>query len=309
MSARRGWINVSADLSIKRQTELLHMNRSTVYYSTVQTTYLDEEDEVLRQLIDKVYGLYPFYGTRRMAVHLREQGYLINRKRVQRLMREMGLRGMAPGPDTSKPHPEHKTYPYLLRGVEINAPNHVWGTDITYIRLGKGFVYLVAVMDWYSRQVLSWRISNTMDSQFCVECLEDALKKYGNPMIFNSDQGSQFTSHAFTDVLKREGIAISMDGRGRALDNIYVERLWRNVKYEDIYLRGYESMSELLMGLTRYFAYYNHQRPHQSLAYKTPNAVFQTGFDGGAYIPDKFSNAKTGNNPKTVQPCLVAVGE
>lgn len=308
MSARRGWIEVSAEMSLKRQSELLQVNRSSVYYTSVHAT-IPDDDEVLRQLIDKAYSLYPFYGTRRMTIHLREQGYLINRKRVQRLMREMGLRGMAPGPDTSKPHPEHKTYPYLLRGVEINTPNHVWGTDITYIRLAKGFVYLVVIMDWYSRRVLSWRISNTMDSQFCVECLEDALKNYDNPLIFNSDQGSQFTSHAFTDTLKCEGIAISMDGRGRALDNIYVERLWRNVKYEDIYLRGYETMSELMLGLTKYFAYYNQERPHQSLAYKTPKEVYQTGCHGGAYIPDKFSQVDTGDNPKTAQPCLVAVDE
>jgi putative transposase len=308
MNARRRWIEISAGLSVKRQTELLQVNRSSLYYSSVPHTEFNE-DEVLRQLIDKAYSLYPFYGTRRMTVHLREQGYLINRKRVQRLMREMGLRGMAPGPDTSKPHPEHKTYPYLLRGVEISTPNQVWGTDITYVRLGKGFVYLVVMMDWYSRQVLSWRISNTMDSQFCVECLEDALKKYGNPLIFNSDQGSQFTSHAFTDVLKREGISISMDGRGRALDNIYVERLWRNVKYEDIYLRGYETMSEVMLGLTRYFAYYNQQRPHQSLAYKTPHEVYRTGLNGGAYIPDKFNNTEIGSHPKTAQPCLVAFVE
>lgn len=308
MNARRRWIEISAGLSVKRQTELLQVNRSTVYYSSVLST-LPSDDEVLRQLIDKAYGLYPFYGTRRMTVHLREQGYLINRKRVQRLMREMGLRGMAPGPDTSKPHPEHKTYPYLLRGVKITTPNQVWGTDITYVRLGKGFVYLVVMMDWYSRQVLSWRISNTMDSQFCVECLEEALKNYGKPLIFNSDQGSQFTSHAFTDVLKREGIGISMDGRGRALDNIYVERLWRNVKYEDIYLQGYETMTELVLGLTRYFAYYNQQRPHQSLAYKTPKEVYQIGLHGGAYIPDKFSHTETGDNPKTAQSCLIAVNE
>ena len=196
---------------------------------------------------------------------------------------------MAPGPTTSKPHPQHKIYPYLLRGVDIIRPHQVWSTDITYIRLPRGFVYLVAIIDWYSRKVLSWRLSNTMDAGFCVDCLEAAIKNYGSPEIFNSDQGSPFTSDTFTGVLIENGITISMDGRGRALDNIFVERLWRTVKYEDVYLKQYDGIQDLLMGLTQYFLFYNEARWHQSLNYKTPNEVYQTAIGGGAKIVDKFN--------------------
>ena len=202
---------------------------------------------------------------------------------------------MAPGPHTSRPgraHPEHKVYPYLLRGVPVVRPNQVRSTDIPYIRLAQGFAYLVvAVIDWYSRRVLSWRISNSMETAFCVDCLEDALRTHGKPEIFNSDQGAQFTSHAFTGVLKREGIVISMDGRGRVFDNILVERLWRNVKYEDVYLKGYATMGELLVGLAGYFALYNSARPHQALGYRTPDLVYRSGTGGGAMIVDKFGGA------------------
>ena len=195
---------------------------------------------------------------------------------------------MAPGPNTSKPHPQHKIYPYLLRGVDIIRPNQVWSTDITYIRLPHGFVYLVAMIDWYSRKVLSWRVSNTMDAGFCVDCLEEAIKYYRRtPEIFNTDQGSQFTSDSFTAVLIENSITISMDGRGRALDNIFVERLWRTVKYEEVYLKT--SIPSLLMGLTQYFQFYNEARWHQSLGYKTPDAVYQTAMGGGAKIVDKFN--------------------
>ncbi len=204
-------------------------------------------------------------------------------------MQTLGLVGMAPGPNTSKPHPQHTLYPYLLRGVDIIRPNQVWSTDITYIRLPRGFVYLVAIIDWYSRRVLSWRLSNTMDAGFCVDCLEEALKGYGTPEIFNSDQGSQFTSDAFTGVLIERGITISMDGRGRALDNIFVERLWRTVKYEEVYLKQHGSLQDLLMGLTRYFMFYNEERLHQSLGYKTPEVVYRTSAGGGAKIVDKFN--------------------
>ena len=197
-----------------------------------------------------------------------------------------------PGPNTSSKHPQHKVYPYLLRGVAVERPNAVWSADVTYIRLARGFVYLVAVIDWYSRRVLSWRISNSMDASFCVDCLEDALRVHGKPEVFNSDQGSQFTSNAFTGVLKREGIAISMDGRGRALDNIFVERLWRSVKYEDVYLQGYGTMGELTVGLARYFAFYNGERPHQSLGNRTPHEVYASGRGGGAKIVDKFGGAR-----------------
>ena len=246
------------------------------------------EDVEIMNRIDAQYTATPFYGSRRMTAHLRAMGVLINRKRVQRLMRQMGLAGMAPGPNTSKPHPEHRVYPYLLRGLVIDRPGQVWSTDVTYIRLRHGFVYLVAIMDWYSRKVLSWRISNTMDTAFCVDCLEEALQRHGAPEIFNTDQGSQFTSAAFLRVLQEHSVQISMDGRGRALDNVFVERLWRSVKYEDIYLKAYEGVPELLVGLTEYFEFYNGHRPHQSLGYATPDQVYRSGLGGGAYIVDKY---------------------
>ena len=227
-----------------------------------------------------------------MVVFLKAEGHSVNRKRVQRLMRAMGLAGMAPGPNTSRPHPEQKIYPYLLRGVPVLRPNQVWGTDITYIRLAHGFAYLVAVIDWYSRRVLNWGISNSMEMVFCVDCLEGALRAHGKPELFNSDQGSQFTSKAFTGALEREGITISMDGRGRAFDNIFVERLWRSVKYEDVYLKGYATMTELEMGLAEYFAFYNSERPHQALGHKTPEVVHRTAMGGGAVIVDKFRRAE-----------------
>jgi putative transposase len=251
---------------------------------------VDESELILLKLLDEEYTRHPFYGSRRMRRYLQDAGYSVNRKRVQRLMQQLGLVGMAPGPHTSKPHPQHKLYPYLLRGVGIIRPNQVWSTDITYIRLSRGFVYLVAIIDWYSRKVLSWRLSNTMDAGFCVDCLEDAITNYGVPEIFNSDQGSQFTSERFTGVLIENGITISMDGRGRALDNIFVERLWRTVKYEDVYLKKYDGMQDLLIGLTQYFLFYNEARWHQSLNYKTPNEVYQTAIGGGARIVDKFND-------------------
>ena len=260
------WIDGAEELPLSRQCALAEVPRSTVYRRRITQVPddADAEDLLLCRLIDEEYTNRPFYGSRRMVVFLRAAGHVVNRKRVQRLMRSMGLAGMAPGPNTSKPHPEHKIYPYLLRGVPVTRPNQVWSTDITYVRLERGFVYLVAVIDWYSRCVLSWRLSNSMDASFCVDCLEDALREHGRPEVFNSDQGSQFTSKAFTDVLKREKVDISMDGRGRALDNIFVERLWRNVKHEDVYLKGYANMAELMLGLAQYFAFYNAERPHQS---------------------------------------------
>ena len=213
----------------------------------------------------------------------------MNRKRVQRLMGILGLAGMAPGPNTSHPHPQHMVYPYLLRGLEVTQPNQVWSTDITYIRLARGFVYLVAIIDWYSRKVLAWQVSNTLDSSFCVECLESALEMHGVPEIFNTDQGCQFTATVFTNVLKWHGIKISMDGRGWALDNIFVEQLWRSLKYEDVYLKCYTSVLALITGLTEYFSFYNIERPHQSLDYSTPDEVYRAGVGGGAKIVDKFN--------------------
>lgn len=253
----------------------------------------DEEELQLLALIDAEYTRHPFYGSRKMVVYLGTKGYVVNRKRVQRLMRILCLAGMAPGPHTSRTHPEYKIYPYLLRGVAVTQPNQVWSSDITYIRLERGFMYLVAVLDWYSRQVLAWRLSNTPDSGFCIDCLEEALRRYGTPDIFNSDQGSQFTSLAFTGVLKARNIRISMDGRGRALDNIFVERLWRSVKHEDVYLKGYSNVLELQKGLTEYFEFYNGERPHQSLDNRTPAQVYLTASGGGAIIIDKYGERKT----------------
>jgi putative transposase len=285
---RLGWIDTTDEIPVTRQCELAQVARATVYAQREERT-TNEVDLRLCRMIDEEYTRRPFYGSRRMVVHLASLGELVNRKRVQRLMRQMGLWGMAPGPNTSVRQVQHKIYPYLLRGVEVERPNQVWSTDITYIRLARGFAYLVAVIDWYSRKVLSWRISNSMDARFCVDCLEDALSQYGRPEIFNSDQGSQFTSEAFTGVLLRASVTISMDGRGRALDNIFVERLWRNVKYEDVYLKGYATMGELTVGLAQYFAYYNSERPHQSLGYQPPDAIYQSGCGGGARIVDRFS--------------------
>jgi len=287
--ARRAWIEREAQLAVSRQCALAGVARSWVYGAVVGEA-LDELELRLLGLIDAQYTRRPFYGSRRMVVYLKEQGHTVNRKRVQRLMRILGLAGMAPGPATSRPHPEHKIYPYLLRGVAVVRPNQVWSSDITYIRLEHGFAYLVAVIDWYARRVLAWRVSNTLEAGFCVDCLEEALRAHGRPEVFNTDQGSQFTSEAFTGVLLREGIAISMDGRGRALDNIFVERLWRSVKYEDVYLKGYAGMPELLLGLTEYFAFYNGERPHQSLGNRTPEAVCRSGEGGGASIVNRFGD-------------------
>jgi len=291
-----GWIDATDELPLQRQCALAGVSRATLYRRASRTVRDERaEDLLLCRLIDEEYTNRPFYGSRRMVVFLRGLGYVVNRKHVQRLMREMGLAGMAPGPATSNKQPAHKVYPYLLRGVAVTRPNQVWSTDVTYIRLARGFAYLVAIIDWYSRKVLTWRISNSMDASFCVDCLEDALREYGRPEVFNSDQGSQFTSHAFTGVLKREDVAISMDGRGRALDNIFVERLWRSVKHEDVYLKGYATMADLMIGLTQYFAFYNGERPHQSLAYKTPHEVYVSGLGGGALIVDKYnSRERTG---------------
>lgn len=300
------WIDREAKLAVARQCELAGVARAT-FYGRQAPSEASEDDLLLCRLIDEEYTRHPFDGSRRMVVYLARQGHAVNRKRVQRLMRLMGLAGMAPGPSTSVRHPDHRVYPYLLRGIVVSRPNQVWSTDITYIRLSRGFVYLVAIIDWYARRVLAWRISNSMDTSCCVDCLEDALSLVGKPEIFNSDQGSQCTSAVFTDVLKREGIAISMDGRGRALDNIFVERLWRSVKHEDVYLKGYNTVAELTLGLTEYFVFYNNERPHQSLGNRTPNAVYADGNGGGASIPDHFGGV--GDSPRTTtgQRCPAAI--
>ena len=287
---RLSWIEASNDLSMSQQGRLIEVCRATVYAQKRQRVVeVDEEELTLLRLLDEAYTRHPFYGSRRMKNYLSKQGYCVNRKRGQRLMQTLGLVGMAPGPNPSAKHPQHKIYPYLRRGISVTRPNRAWSTDITYLRLSRGFVYLVAIIDWYSRKVLSWRLSKTLDAGFCIECLEQALSLFGNPEIFNTDQGTPFTSDGFMSVLKHAGIAISMDGRGRALDNIFVERLWRSVKYEDIYLKEYASMAELSQGLREYFSFYSGERLHQSLDYETPDTVYQTAVGGGASIPDKFS--------------------
>ena len=259
------------ELSVRHQCELLGLNRSTFYYEPTGAT---PEDLRLMRLIDELYTAWPFYGSRKMTEWLTRQGEEINRKRVQRLMRVMGLEAIYPKPRLSAAGRGHKIYPYLLRDVKIERPNQVWSTDITYVPIPSGFMYLAAVIDWYSRYVISWRLSNTLDGGFCLEMLEEALRS-GSPEVFNTDQGAQFTAEAFTGRLLSAGVAVSMDGRGRALDNVFVERHWRTVKYENIYIWCYETVAELLQGLTRYFAFYNQERIHQSLGYETPAEVYR----------------------------------
>jgi len=265
-------IQMEHALPITRRCALLDVARSTAYYKPAPPS---EQDLTLMRLIDEIHLELPFFGSRRLVGELEDRGQPgVNRKRVQRLMREMGLSALYPKRRTSRPAEGHKIYSYLLRDLAIDRPNQVWATDICYIPMAKGFMYLVAVMDWHSRRVLSWRISNTMDSSFCVEALQEALERHGPPEIFNTDQGSQFTSEAFTSVLKAHDVAISMDGRGRWVDNVFVERLWRSVKYEDIYLRAYETPAALRAGLIRYFDFYNSRRRHAALDRRTPDAVY-----------------------------------
>ena len=257
---------------MKRQCELLGLPRSTYYYQAGEES---EENLQLMRLNDEQYLRRPFFGSRKMTLWLGQQGYEVNRKRVQRLMRLMGIEAIYRKPRTTIRNVENKVYPYLLRNVEITHPDQVWSTDITYIPLRRGFMYLVAIMDWFSRHIVSWRLSNSLDTSFCLDALEESLSPT-KPEIFNSDQGVQFTSMAFTSVLESHDIAISMDGRGRALDNVFIERLWRTIKYEDIYLKDYEDVDELYEGLTSYLAFYDRERPHQALDYRTPNEVYQT---------------------------------
>ena len=271
-------------LSITAQCRLLSISRSSYYYAPVPET---DETLALMAEIDTVFMDCPWYGSRQMARHLQRLGRAVGRRRVRRLMAKMGLAPIYQRPRTSDPHPEHRLYPYLLRNLEINRPNHVWCADVTYLPMRRGFLYLVAIMDWASRKVLAWRLSNTMDAGFCVEALEDALARFGKPEIFNTDQGSQFTSNAFTGVLRAAEIKISMDGRGRWMDNVFIERLWRSVKYECVYLHAFETGSELRAGLGRWFAYYDQHRPHSRLAGKTPGEAYgQIGAsDHGGHAP------------------------
>lgn len=272
MKQRKQMIEIEpSKISIVNQCRLLNLPRSSFYY---RQKPINPEDLKLMKLIDAQYLKTPCWGSRSMRNHLRRLGYKINRKRIQRLMRIMGLEAIYPKPKTSRPHPEHKVYPYLLRNLKIERPNQVWTSDITYIPMSRGFMYLVAVMDWHSRKVLAWRLSNTLDSSFCVEALQEAIQRYGKPEIFNTDQGTQFTSKAFTNVLKDRDVQISMDGRGRALDNIFIERLWWTLKYHYIYLNSFDNGTELQKGLLQWFPFYNQERFHQALDNQTPDEVY-----------------------------------
>lgn len=272
MKQRKAMIESShQQLSISRQCKMLAVNRSSFYYRPMP---IKPEDLSLMRIIDELYLLNPSSGSRSIKRQLKRQGKKVNRKRVQRLMRLMGIEAVYPKPRTSRPHPQHKVYPYLLRGLAIDRPNQVWAADITYIPMARGFMYLVAIMDWRSRKVLSWRLSNTMEPTFCIEALEEALARYGTPEIFNTDQGAQFTSNAFTKILKDNQIAISMDGRGRCQDNIFIERLWWTFKHQYIYLRSFETGKALRKGLAWWIQYYNQERGHASLDDKTPDEVY-----------------------------------
>ena len=261
-------------LSVARQCELVSISRSSFYYQPVGET---AENLALMRLIDAQFLDTPWYGSRQMARHLRQDGHEVGRKRVRRLMAKMELVPIYQRPRTTVPNPGHRIWPYLLRGMVIGRPNQVWCTDLTYIPMRRGFLDLAAVMDWATRKVLSWRVSNTMDAAFCLDALQEALARFGHPKIFNSDQGSQFTSLAFTGVLQQAGGRISMDGRGRWMDNVFIERLWRSLKYECIYLHAFETGSELRAGLSRWISYYNARRPHSSLAGRTPDEAYEAG--------------------------------
>jgi putative transposase len=266
------------DLSVRRQCELLGLSRSSLYYEPIPET---AENLELMRLIDQEYTAHPFLGSRRLTEWLNNHGQRVNRKRVQRLMRLMGLEAIYPKPKLSFPGRGHRVYPYLLRDVRIERPDQVWSADITYVPLRSGFMYLAATIDWYSRYVIAWRLSNTLDGSFCVEMLDQALS-LGRPEVFNTDQGVQFTAAAWTGKLEAAGVQVSMDGKGRCLDNVFVERLWRSVKYEDIYIWRYEDVPQLLQGLGRYFPYYNEERLHQALEYCTPAAVYRSSKAGVA---------------------------
>jgi len=259
-------------ISITRQAELLGISRSTVYYRPV----VNLQDVELMRLIDEQYTQTPFYGSRRMSIALKRSGREVGRKKARKLMEVMGLEAIYPKPNLSKPNLRHKIYPYLLRDLPITGNNQVWGTDITYIRLNSGWLYLVAIMDWFSRYVLSWELSTSLEQEFCLIALEKALER-GRPKIFNSDQGSQFTSLDFTSRLEKDNIQISMDGRGRAMDNIFTERLWRTIKYEEVYIKDYQNIAETRLNLGNYFNFYNRERPHQALGYRTPMEVYHQG--------------------------------
>ena len=258
-------------LPVTRQARLLGLSRSSVYYEPVP---VNATDLALMAAMDEIHMKLPFYGIRRIRGELADRGFAVGRQHVATLMRTMGMQALCPKRRLSAPHPGHKVYPYLLRGMDVTAAGQVWCADITYLPMARGFCYLVAIMDWASRRVLSFRLSNTLDASFCIEALEEALQRYQAPEIFNTDQGSQFTSEGFTGTLLSRGVAISMDGRGRWMDNVFIERLWRSVKYEEVYLKGYENIPEARRELTAYFDFYNHRRRHQGLADRTPDEVY-----------------------------------
>jgi putative transposase len=262
------------------QCRLLKVARSSLYYRPAPVS---ADDLTVMRRMDELHLAWPFYGSRRMTAVLRHEGWPVNRKRIQRLMRIMALDAIYQKPNTSRKHPDHKVYPYLLRGLVIDRPNQVWCADITYIPMAKGFVYLVAVMDWFSRRVLAWRVSITLETDFCVEALQDAMNRHGQPEIFNTDQGVQFTSAAFLGELATLGVRISMDGKGRFLDNIFIERLWRSLKYEEVFIKAYGSVAEARIGIGEWLTFYNDERPHQALDYRTPTAVFRTAAGNHVY--------------------------
>jgi putative transposase len=291
-----------AALSIRRQCALLGVARSGIYRAPRPA---NDNDLVLMRRLDELFTAWPFLGSRRMAAMLRAEGLVVNRKRVQRLMRRMGIAALGPKPRTSKPAPGHRVFPYLLRDLAITRPNQVWAADITYLPVGRGFLYLVAIMDWHSRAVLSWRLSNTMDVAFCVAALEEALARFGTPEIFNTDQGSQFTSATFTGTLAAAGIRISMDGRGRWMDNVFIERLWRSLKHEDVYLKGYADGREVRAGVACWLSFYNLQRPHQALGNRAPMVVWRDGVTGalaGQAVDMTLRLDNAGASPTSPQP-------
>jgi putative transposase len=271
MAERKAMIDRGHALPIVRQAEVLGISRGSVYY---MPRPVGEADLKLMRRIDELHLEHPFAGSRMLRDLLRQEGHVVGRKHVASLMRKMGIEALYRKPNLSRRHPQHVVYPYLLRGLAIERANHVWGMDITYIPMAKGFVYLAAVVDWFSRRVLAWRVSITLDTVFCLEAMEEAVARYGTPEIFNTDQGCQFTSQDFTDLLKHHQIRISMDGKGAWRDNVFVERLWRSVKYEEVYLKGYESVAQARASIGRYFEFYNRRRPHAGLAGKTPDRVY-----------------------------------
>lgn len=271
MKERRGLVEADGPVSMRRQCELLSVSRSSLYYEPVEP---DAEELKLMREIDELHLKYPFYGSRKITEALKKKGRQVNRKRIRRLMHLMDIESTAPKPKTSKPAPEHPVYPYLLRNLDICRVNQVWAADITYIPMARGFVYLVAIIDWYSRRVLAWRLSTTLETDFCIEALQEALSRFGQPDIFNTDQGAQFTAEAFTSVLHAHEIKISMDGKGRCIDNIFVERLWRSLKYEEVYLYAYATVREAREGIKRYMEFFNHERQHQALGYQTPASFY-----------------------------------